>query len=100
MIRTLSVLALGLMLTGAAQAAGSCYTTSAGSDLSWTGSIDGPFTPEERDTFDLMRLRQDGVDATKVERWAGCIRAYVRKADGGEEMQFFDPDTYQRVFNP
>lgn len=56
-----------------------------------------PYTEQERNDLDLMRLRQDGVDATRVERWNGCIRAFVRKPEGGEEMQFFDPNNYRRV---
>ncbi|MNY82203.1 hypothetical protein D3C86_2241690 [compost metagenome] len=53
---------------------------------------------EDRDNFDLMHLRQQGVDATRVERWNGCIRAFVRKPGGGEEMQFFEPGTYRPVY--
>lgn len=52
---------------------------------------------DDLNEFDLIQLRQQGVDATSVERWNGCIRAFVRKPEGGEEMQFFDPNTYRRV---
>lgn len=54
------------------------------------------FTESERNDFALMQLRQAGVDATRVERWNGCLRAYVR-TPGGEEMQFFEPGTLRRV---
>ena len=51
---------------------------------------------EERQDRDadrvLRRLQQQGVDATSVEEWNGLVRAYVR-LDGGEVMQYFDPDT-------
>lgn len=41
-------------------------------------------------------LRSMGVDAVSVEDWNGCIRAYVR-TNGGQTMQYFDPDTFQRL---
>lgn len=59
--------------------------------------IGEPFTELENNEHDAMRLRQAGVDATRVERWNGCLRAYVRKPGGGEEMQFFEPGSLIRV---
>lgn len=44
----------------------------------------------------LSILRSMGVDATRVEDWNGCIRAFVR-TNGGETMQYFDPDTFERL---
>ncbi|WP_375449844.1 hypothetical protein [uncultured Devosia sp.] len=51
----------------------------------------------ERNERDLTALRQRGIDATRVERWSGCIRAYVRQPDGGETMQFFEPNGYRPI---
>jgi hypothetical protein len=45
-----------------------------------------------------MELNQQGVDATRVEKWNGCLRAFVRQPGGGEIMQFFDPQTLRQVF--
>ena len=45
----------------------------------------------------LDLLRSIGVDATRTEIWGGCIRAWVRTADGREEMQFFEPLNLRRV---
>lgn len=45
----------------------------------------------------LDLLRSIGVDATRAEIWGGCIRAWVRTADGREEMQFFEPLNLRRV---
>lgn len=60
--------------------------------------IGEPYTEAEQSTFDVMRLRQAGVDATGwSERWNGCIKAFVRKPGGGEEMQFFEPGSLRRV---
>jgi hypothetical protein len=42
-------------------------------------------------------LRNRGVNATRVEEWNGCIRAYVAGADGSERMQYFEPHTYRRL---
>lgn len=58
----------------------------------------GRFTQDDRNNFNLMELRRRGVDAASVEDWNGCIRAYVRRPGGGQEMQFFDPDTFERVY--
>jgi hypothetical protein len=57
-----------------------------------------PYTEAEQSSLDVMRLRQAGVDATGYsERWNGCIKAFVRKPGGGEEMQFFEPGSLRRV---
>ena len=54
----------------------------------------------EQDSADLYlnRLQRLGVDATSVEFWNGCVRAWVRNEDGpGEHMEFYDPRTLRRV---
>jgi hypothetical protein len=56
-----------------------------------------PFTEAEIAEFDKMRLRADGVDVTRAERWAGCVRAWVRQPDGTEKQQFFDPNSYEKL---
>ncbi|RYE57168.1 MAG: hypothetical protein EOP20_07840 [Hyphomicrobiales bacterium] len=99
MIRTL-IPALGfvLLLTGASQAAPFCVGASDGMQFSFSMSSDPNEDNDDRDMFDMMHLRQRGVDVTSVERWNGCIRAFVRKAEGGQEMQFFKPGSYIRVY--
>jgi hypothetical protein len=57
----------------------------------------GKITESDRNEMALTRLRQMGVDATSVEQWGGCLRAFVRKPGGGEEMQYYDPNSYRRV---
>jgi hypothetical protein len=47
--------------------------------------------------MDLQRLRAAGVDARSVERWAGCLRAFMTAPDGSQSMEFYDPGTLQRV---
>lgn len=84
--------------TGAAYAAPFCVHDSPGFEMSFGLSIGEKYSDDDRNEFDLMHLRQAGVDATRVERWNGCIRAFVRKPGGGEEMQFFQPGSYQRVY--
>lgn len=87
-----------VLLTGTTMAAPFCDGAFESGLVEFGFSIGGKMSAEDRDDFDLMHLRQRGVDATRVERWNGCIRAFVRKADGGEEMQFFEPGTYRPVY--
>ncbi|WP_240232325.1 hypothetical protein [Devosia lacusdianchii] len=95
-IRT-SFCAAGLVLLTAFPAQAAFCTDDRGIVTNFSIQIGKPFTEQELNEFDLMRLRQEGVDATRVERWNGCIRAFVRKPEGGEEMQFYDPNTFERV---
>lgn len=97
LIRILAVLAIAVAFTSTAQASASCYAARPGVHVSFGFSV-GKFTEEERDRFNLMQLRQMGVDATRAEMWGGCIRAFVRKPGGGEEMQLFHPDTFAPVY--
>ncbi len=97
MIRAFAALAIGLMLTPSAYAVAACYAYSPGVHVTWGVSVGGSFTQDDQDKFNMMQLRRMGVDATRVEMWDGCVRAFVRKPGGGEEMQLFHPETLQRV---
>lgn len=100
MIRQLApTIGFVLLLTGTTMAAPFCDGAFESGQVEFGFSIGGKMSTEDRDNFDLMHLRQRGVDATRVERWNGCIRAFVRKAEGnGETMRFFEPGTYREVF--
>lgn len=87
-----------LLLTGGSFAAPFCDGSGEGMKVTLGFSIGGKYSEEERNNFDMMHLRQMGVDVTRVERWNGCIRAFVRKPGGGEEMQFFEPGSYRPVY--
>ena len=92
--------ALGLSVLPALPAAAAPFCTDdrIGAHMHFEFSMGDHLSQDDVDEFDLMQLRQMGVDATRVERWNGCIRAFVRKPNGvGEEMQFFDPNTFRRV---
>ena len=91
----LAALALTLVATMPAHAL-FCSATRSGLVVQFGVHLGEPYTESERNEFDLMVLRQRGVDAASVERWNGCIRAFVRTGTG-EQMQFFDPDTYERL---
>jgi len=95
--RAITALVIGLALTGAAQAMAACYAQTPGAQYSFRFQI-GNFSEEDQNRFNLSQLRQMGVDATRAEMWGGCIRAFVRKPDGGEQMQFFHPDSFERVY--
>ena len=91
----------GLVLVAAATPAFALYCEDdrGGVSITFGSNLDtgGGYTESELNNLDLMQLRQQGVDATAVERWNGCIRAFVRKPEGGEEMQFFDPNNFRRL---
>jgi hypothetical protein len=55
------------------------------------------YTEADLNEFNLDLLRSIGVDAIRAEVWGGCIRAFVRLPDGGEEMQFYEPLNLRRV---
>lgn len=69
-----------------------------------------PLTVEDRDgksvmvtdtqaqaSLDKQRLREIGVAATSVERWNGCMRAFVEQADGSRAMELYDPVSLIRL---
>ncbi|KKB08678.1 hypothetical protein [Devosia chinhatensis] len=95
--RIASALTIALLSTAAAQASAACYAHRPGVQISFGISIGAEATEEERNRFNLMQLRQMGIDATRAEMWGGCIRAFVRKPEGGEEMQYFHPESFERV---
>ncbi len=69
-----------------------------GVHVSLSFHVGDEYTQSEIATFDLMALRKLGIDATRVERWNGCLRAFVREENGHEAMQFYDPITLERVY--
>lgn len=89
-----------LLLAGTASSAAVpfCNDMRPGVHIEFGFSIGGELTESEQNEFDLMQLRRHGVDATRVERWNGCIRAFVRQPGGGERMEFYDPNTFEQVF--
>ena len=89
MIKTL---ALALMAS-AAMAAPAMAAACSGSfalDKEW-------HTEAEINDYNEALLRGIGVRVTRAEIWGGCIRAFVRTEDGGEEMQLFEPVGLRRV---
>jgi hypothetical protein len=76
----------------------SCYGGTQGVGISLNFRF-GDITESDAANFDLMRLQRAGVDASSVEYWNGCIRAWVRNDDGrGEHMEFYNPRTLERVY--
>jgi hypothetical protein len=95
--RPLAIAALLAVAVVPVHAAPFCLGTGSGLQFEFGISI-GKLSNEDRNELDLMVLRRRGVDATRVERWNGCLRAFVRQPGGGEIMEYYDPDTYQRVY--
>ena len=91
-----------LALASPAMAVGFCNDHSGGFSIV-NGKVTAGFhigeeyTEEEQGLLDQIQLRRMGVEATRVERWNGCLRAWVKGDDGSEHQQFFDPNNYDRL---
>lgn len=55
------------------------------------------YTEDQITDYYEDQLRSRGVQVISTEMWSNCVRAYVRTADGGQEMQFFDPGSLRRL---
>lgn len=44
-----------------------------------------------------MQLKQKGVNATGVSTWNNCYRVDVSNADGTTSVQYFDPNSLEKV---
>lgn len=95
----LFALPLGLALASPAVAVGFCIDNTEGGSIKFGIGVHvgEPYTEAEQAVFDQMELRRRGVDATRVERWNGCIRAWVRQPNGFEIMQYFDPNSFRQL---
>ncbi|MVT00411.1 hypothetical protein [Devosia marina] len=98
MIRIVAAVLLVLAFCGSAQAStAQCLANRPGVSISFGVTLGDKFSESDQNEFNLMRLRRMGVDATRAEMWGGCIRAFVR-TPSGEEMQFFHPQSFERVY--
>ena len=88
------LIALGAM-TAPTLAAPFC---SGSSGIRFSITLGKKLTEREEAEFAMIQLRRTGVDATRVEFWNGCLRAFVRQPGGGEAMEFYDPETLERVY--
>src|SRR5688572_10510832 len=59
-------------------------------------SVGTPFTEDEQEVIDKMRLRQAGIDADTVDRtWHDCLKV-TRFENGRWVTEYYDPDTFER----
>lgn len=90
-----------LLAATALPAAAAPFCTEHRSGVSAQFSINGPFGRNEAEKMELEQfasaLRRRGVDTDMVERWNGCLRAFVT-TPSGITMQYFDPNTLEQVF--
>lgn len=100
----LGTIALLTIAGAAAPALAVPYCTDRNTMLSFDAHIStgfgfgGPRSREEVEMQDYaMKLRRRGVDVTSVDKWNGCLQAFVRGYDGKITMQFFDPNTLEPV---
>jgi hypothetical protein len=96
---SLVLIPAGLLLAMAApaMAAPYCNDDRGGISITFGKGLGMDDTEADLNDQDKTELQQRGVDVTRVERWNGCIRAYVRQPDGSEQMEFYDPNNMQRV---
>lgn len=92
------VLLAALATAAPAAAAPFCFGGAPGLNLGLSIHLGTPRTAAQQATSDQMALRRIGVDASRVERWNGCLRAFVRQPGGGVRMEFYDPATLRRVY--
>ena len=52
---------------------------------------------EAQASLDKQRLGEAGIAATSVERWNGCMRAFVVQPDGSRAMEIYDPASLRRL---
>ena len=45
----------------------------------------------------LSQLKRQGVDATAVRDWGGCIQAFVTDSKGDSKIAYFDPLTLEPI---
>jgi hypothetical protein len=65
-----------------------------------SGAAFGSGSSESREfTADniLVRLQQQGINATGVEEWGNLVRAYVTLEDGTQVMQLYTPGSLDLV---
>lgn len=100
-MRMIVGLAAALVLLSGSSLAGSvpfCPNPEPGLFIEFGFAIGEEMTEAEENKFYLMRLQAMGIDAMAVERWNGCLRAFVRNVGrNGQHMEYYDPRTLQRV---
>lgn len=97
-IAAASLAALIVISAAAPALALNCSSGGSGARFGFGLSFGKKMTESEKAEFALMELRRRGVDATRVEFWGTCLRAFVRRSGGHEAMEFYDPDTLDRVY--
>ena len=100
MFRTSIAMLMVVALTapGLARSVPYCPQSGDGLVLEFSFGVGMPRGEAEENEVYMQNLRRMGVDATGVTQWNGCIRAFVRDADGhGEHMEFYDPRTYELI---
>src|SRR6218665_1767244 len=92
------VVLAGVTLAAPAMAAPFCTPTTPGFQISFGVHVGGELTKEQEMRFHKMALTKRGVGPTRVETWNGFLRVWVRTSGNAEEMQFYNPGSYERVY--
>jgi hypothetical protein len=97
MLRTVPALLTALALIGLATPAladTNCNALGSGPDISV--HFGGPHSEADETEYAEMQLRSMGINATQVERWGGCYRAFVTEG-GHTRMEYFNARTFEPV---
>lgn len=73
-----------------------CHSVGNGPDIGLEFHFGEAYTEEERAEFAKMELRRQGVNASRVELWGGCYRAFVNDGNG-TRMEYFNSRTLEPV---
>jgi hypothetical protein len=94
--RALAVLLLvcGLASPAAAESIASCRDVWALDGTDPTSTIT---EINQKATSIIAGLKDKGVAVEDITDWAGCVRADVKQPDGTTKLEFFDPETLQRL---
>ncbi len=88
---------VGLVLAGSAAPAFAASFATCDDDQQMTSLTSSTDSIDSNPGDIIARLRSRGVIANAVEAWNGCIRAFVSTSNGGQTMEFFDPQSLQRL---
>jgi hypothetical protein len=104
-VNKLSLLALASLLTLGVGVSTSAMPATAATIAECRDDTSNSRVPGDGDTSQIgdfssnimQALHAKGVNATDISDWGGCVRADVVKPNGQTALEFFDPDTLQRL---
>ena len=93
MIRLSLIAATGLAIAMSGLAA---MPASASQTVGNFCASDNPEITKNIDMYAAL-LKQQGVEASDLRQWGGCIQAFVTGSDGHTHLAYFDPLTLKEI---